>query len=539
MRHRITFVHRPEESIEPDALALTETSISGPALSEAMREDRFTVGLSELPEDVGLALESFSELHLRWASTRPYESVAPFTVRVTPGFHLFSALEKNIDAVEQLPALCAFVSEAFGPLDCSDPEAFTKRLAEDNPSAPSDVYQFYQPVASLDAFSEFLKAKFCPLGQSVEICNEVAGHMKDLISLDLSYDKAAKIVRLIMTWPMKKHTINISSLPDSSEAPYRTEVGILTKGVPAHLNPGQVGMGGLVSVLGESKKPSAVLFSFPSRHQRAEATFSARFLPPTGLHPVWKLQMSSGAPPETSEQTSCTPHVYLTLPRSIFVDRYQLADQLFAQSKNISALRYSSSPVDLEKPEYATPTWGSAVLLDLVPPAAVNADGSTANAPWTVEIPLHLRYLEPSNTGYTDLAIPYPAVFWACGAVPASDSDKLGNNPFDRANVGYDSLFEQGTVFWHVTPEPATQRASASAAAAQLTSRVSVPVLNARASGWVELGTAAAVIAGFVWVVWCLSAGASMARKTVPKKKGDEKTKGDGAETKTKAKKSQ
>ncbi|KAL5612838.1 hypothetical protein BROUX41_004080 [Berkeleyomyces rouxiae] len=518
MRHRITFVQPPETALDPDALKLTTNALSAPDLAAAVREDRFTVALSELPDDVAQTLEGHAELHLRWASARPFETLEPFSSRITPGFHVTSALAKGADALLKLPELCGFVSTAFGPLDCSDPEAFTKRLAQDAPAESSDVYQFYQAVDSLDFFSKFLKTTFCSLGESITICNEAAKHMKDLVSLDLTYDKTAQNIRLVMTWPLQKQPINISGPPSDSDVPYRTEVGILTKGVAPNMSPDQVGMTGVLSVFGESKRPSSVLFSFPSRHRKSDAHFAADFLQPTGLHPTWQLQLDSSMPPAQD----CTAHAYLTLPRTIFADRYQLADPLFAQSKNLSALRYTSTPVDLEKPEYTTPTWGSNVLLDLAPPAS-------ADAPWTAEIPLHLRYLAPAAGGYTDMSVPYPAVFWACGPLASPEAEKLTNNPFDRTVLGYDALFAPGTVFWHLTPKPAAQAVATNTAAPvptgglQLTSHVTVPVLDTRASGWIELGTAAAVGAGFLWVVWCLYAGAKMGKKTAAKMAGKKK----------------
>lgn len=130
-------------------------------------------------------------------------------------------------------------------------------------------------------------------------------------------------------------------------------------------------MTGGLTVLGEHTKPSPVLFNVPARHRRhnevaAGSSFSAKFLEPTGLHPALHLTVSSARPPV--DDAYCAIHAHFTLPKTIFADRYQLADDLFLQSKNLTALRYSSSPVDLEAPAYATKPWGSGVLLELAPP---------------------------------------------------------------------------------------------------------------------------------------------------------------------------
>lgn len=272
-------------------------------------------------------------------------------------------------------------------------------------------------------------------------------------------------------------------MPSSSER--RTEVGVLTRDAPPELEPHELGVSGVLSVLGEQKEPSPALFTFPSRHRLSDASFSSEFLTPTGLHPTLQLRLSSNKPPV--EDAECAPHAYLTLPKTIFADRYQLEDGLFLASKNLTASRYTSLPVDLEAPAYTTKTWGSSVLLELAPP------GSEVAQAWTAEVPLHLRYLEPSATGYVPVEIPYPAVFWACES--GSDAD-FSTNPFDRRHLGYDGLFSPQTTFWHVNPQPESGR--------RIMSSVSVPVLKEGGAAWIGLGTAAVVGLGFAWVLWKL-----------------------------------
>lgn len=274
-------------------------------------------------------------------------------------------------------------------------------------------------------------------------------------------------------------------------------------------------MSGALTVLGEQKTPSPVVFAVPARHRQLDGDevgggsgsfFSAEFLQPAGLHPTLQLSMSSANPPV--EDAYCAVHAHLTLPKTVFADRYQLSDELFLASKNLSALRWSSEPVDLEAPAYATKTWGSGVLVELAPllPGGVslsedNGERAVAEAeaggkdqqegPWTAEVPLHLRYLEPNSEGYQDVEVPYPAVFWAC---TAEEGTKFPNSPFERTNLGYDALFGPRTVFWHVEPRPANEDG-------RLTCPVRVPVLDVDDAQWVRTGTAAAVLLGFGWVL--------------------------------------
>ena len=240
-------------------------------------------------------------------------------------------------------------------------------------------------------------------------------------------------------------------------------------------------------------------FAVQSRHRPAPASFLAEFLAPQGLHPTLQLAISSAAPPpEYEDQGGCGLHAYLTLPRTIFADRYQLADDLFLASKNLSSLRFASQPVDLEMPEYKTPTWGSTVLLELAPPES-STDG--ASSPWTAEIPLHLRYMTPTEGGYAEARAPYPAVFWACEAGGKAD---FSGNPWDRTSLGYDTLFGPTTGFWHVEPRREDET--------DLMIRTKVPVLDTEKSGWVEVGTALAILAGFVWVLVSLLSAAGAKR---------------------------
>jgi len=243
-----------------------------------------------------------------------------------------------------------------------------------------------------------------------------------------------------------------------------------------------------LTVVGEDSKPSPTLFSFPARHHPIAQTFTSAFKLPTGLHPTLELNITNSAPP--MDDRSCSLHAHLTLPRQIFADKYQLFDPLFMSSKGLSTIHYITTPVDLEAPAYAMSLWGSSILIELAPITSSSPSTTTA------EIPLHLRYLLPNtnSNGQEQLEIPYPAVFWAC---TADEGSKFPINPFDRVNLGYDGLFGPRTIFYHLSPEPVR-------ADGRLVGAISVPVLDLDGSKYVELGTAAVVGVGFLWVLWCL-----------------------------------
>lgn len=517
MRQRITFFPPPERPVDPALLHLTDTLLEGPAI-EATREDRVTLALDQLPPDLARILaDGVHELHIRWASPAAYETVSPLFARVSPGLHVFYT-PKSPAAGQTLPdAICLFLHTVFGPsLDCRSLRKSFTALGTGGRFSHAAAYQYYAALDDLSGLAAYAAAShWCPgpsasSASSASTSNTPCPLQMDLLdsarSLDLSYDAISHAVKVTTFWPLAQRPVHVASLPGA-----RTEVGILAADSPQSLEPYELGMAGHVAVLGQDSHPSPVLFAFPSRHRDAEgAAFSAAFLEPTGLHPTLQLRITSGPPPRESSSpdddgddvvaSSCRLHAYLTLPRHIFADKYQLSDPLFLASKNLTALHHTTQPVDLEAPDYAVSTWGSAILVELAPPAEPKQTRASTQD-WTAEIPLHLRYLQPADDGYRDVDVPYPAVFWACAA---EDGTKFPTNPFDRVNLGYDGLFGPRTEFWHVAPNaPVT---SAAGSLRLLKSSVHVPVLDASRIAWVNAGTAAVVLAGFTWVLWKLLA---------------------------------
>lgn len=356
-------------------------------------------------------------------------------------------------------------------------ESFTK-LPTDRFSH-STAFQYFQPLNTLANLSAYARLYACTPGD--RDCRRWAHELENAVSLDLSYDAITHVVKIAAVWPEGRQKLVIDSHPD-----HRTEVGILTPDSPPHLESHELGVTGLLTVLGEDSKPSPVLFAFPSRHKDAESTFSSTFLQPLGLHPTLQLRFDSNKPP--LPDSSCSLHAYLTLPRTIFADKYQLGDDLFLASKNLTAVRHMSHPVDLEAPDYAMKLWGSSMLLELQPPSTKD------DSPWTAEIPLHLRYLSPAEGGYSPINVPWPVVFWAC---TTEEGTKFPNSPFDRVNLGYDGLFGPRTLFWHVSPKSEGNDG--------LNHQITVPVLDANKTKWIGTGTAAVVLVGFAYIVFKLA----------------------------------
>lgn len=345
----------------------------------------------------------------------------------------------------------------------------------------STALEFYHPLDHLGALAEYVTQYTC--APSDVKCHSRMRSLEEAVLFDFSYDTNFDVVKLTVMWDHQPSPISASAQPG-----HRVEVGLLTTNEGPHIRNHEMGVAGLLTVLGQDKKPSPVMFAFPARHSQAGTRFSSSFHSPMGLHPTMQLNIGSSKAPK--EGTDCSLHAYLTLPRTIFADKYQLEDELFLASKNLTTLRYISQPVDLEAPDYVMKPWGSSVLLELKPPAPGQDDEA-----FTAEIPLHLRYQAPEHGGQRPLEVPYPAVFWACSA---EEDAGFSSSPFDRLKLGYDSLFGPRTLFWHLEPTPTP-------GSSHLMLGGQVPVLDLERSGSVAAVTAAVVLAGFAWVAWKLT----------------------------------
>jgi hypothetical protein len=98
MRQRITFIHEPQDSIDPQLITVTDDSLSIKGEVKASREEKITFGLSELPQELYLVLKEIYELHIRWASPEQYPLLLPLVSRTSPGLHVFYTPQRNSNA---------------------------------------------------------------------------------------------------------------------------------------------------------------------------------------------------------------------------------------------------------------------------------------------------------------------------------------------------------------------------------------------------------------------------------------------------------
>ncbi|KAF2086833.1 PIG-X-domain-containing protein [Saccharata proteae CBS 121410] len=497
MKQRITYlVNDPHSNaVDPSTIQVSKNDIQIPRINAA-KEHRLTFSVSELPQELWNALKQCHEFRIRWAKSTPYFSSSPLASRVPAGFHAFFTPRKGSSA----ELLCPMIKKVFGDeLKCESPkDTFVSLPILSERFSMSPAMQYYQLLPSLQNFVTYIQQKLC--GGSDPACSSQAAALLSVDYLDIDYDVISHAVIVNAYWWNNRAANSDGSWEETIRLrdTETIEVGILNTETPDE--PEELKLGGFLTVVGQDSKPKATLFSFPSRHHAIptnQLTYSATFLQPTGLHPTLKLDLHGDAAPPTE---GCALHAYATLPSHLFVDKYQFQDPLFLASLNISSLRTLAGATDLEAPDWVVRQWGSAALFEL------------AGSPSSVSIPLHLRYLPPSQntSGIVNASVPWPVVFWAC---PAEEGSKMSNNPFDRVNLGYDGLFGPKTMFYHVDPPGGlgikTEMRSVMEPARGLVETLSVPVLDLdKGRAWgVEVGTAVAVVLGMGWVLWGLVRG--------------------------------
>ncbi|KAH7059113.1 PIG-X [Macrophomina phaseolina] len=507
MKERITYLlHVSEQGFDPSLLTVSKDSLALPPI-KAAKEHRITFSFLELPHELVTVLKQSHELHIRWASSEPYISTPPYVSRISPGLHVLFTPRKG----QKVDGLCAVLKKVFSDdLKCNTPsDTFigTPILAERFSMSASS--QYHNLLPSLQDLVTYISEKFCSTGD----CREKASSLLSASYVDFDYDSISHALIINAFWAQGPTEGGLWNEEVSRGKADTMEVGILNNEVP--IEPEELSLSGFLTVVGEDTKAKPTLFSFPSRHHPLPSTvhpvhptFYANFSQPTGLHPTLRLTFPTPQKTLTPPGPSCALHAYLTLPSTFFLDKYQFSDPLFLASHNLRNMRALAGAADLEAPDWVVPQWGSVALFELAHPVAhPDADDagsatstkydaeSSDDADFEVTIPLHLRYLSPTHNraGLSNASLPWPAVFWAC---PAEEGTKMSTNPFDRTNIGYDGLFGNRAMFYHVPPAKGWEGGQGA-----LVETLKVPVLDLDRAWYVEYGTVAAVLLATAWLL--------------------------------------
>lgn len=122
-------------------------------------------------------------------------------------------------------------------------------------------------------------------------------------------------------------------------------------------------------------------------------TFTSDLHPKHGFHPI-----SASSLHVPAQFRTCTYHLLYSLPPSVFVDKYELANYRSSYSFQL----WGTS--NLELPVFALEQSNSTLLLTVEP----------SDEPIEVNVPLHLRYGSPALDSYVHIKAPEPVGFFSC-----------------------------------------------------------------------------------------------------------------------------
>ncbi|PYH98991.1 protein pbn1 [Aspergillus ellipticus CBS 707.79] len=507
MKIRITYLQPPSSPFSASQASLSASGLRIQDL-DAAREERVTLDVADVPDEARNVLGEFQEIHLRWAREEEYGTVQPWGSRVGAGLHAGVSLRGGDERYDTISPLCHILKTAFSEgIDCVNlRKSFTPAPTHlTTSSSPATTHNYYAPLPT-HRLAEYIAEKICPAEDKA--CRDRAATLQSADSIDIDYDAESQTLVVSAYWGS---AVTDGGWTEEISAPTRSrdrvEVGLL--GTETATEAGEIKVGGLLGVVGVDTELKPTLFSFPSKHHvlPSQASFSVDFPPPTGMHPTMSIALSSAAleNPPAPPYAECALHAYLSLPSYLFIDKFQLmtGDRLFLDSHHLAGLRAVAGATDLEAPDWVVSQWGSNVLLELATP-----EPNQLPEEWNVTVPLHLRYMRPSESGYRSVDVPWPVVFWAC----AAEDTKMSLNPFDRAHLGWDGLFGPQTMFYQVNPTGARQ-----------VEKFNVPVLRLEEDGsfntkTIEWGTVAVIVLGFLWVLWKLGSGARAGRQQKEKK---------------------
>ncbi|OLL23178.1 Protein pbn1 [Neolecta irregularis DAH-3] len=134
------------------------------------------------------------------------------------------------------------------------------------------------------------------------------------------------------------------------------------------------------------------------------------------FHPVVRTQISDIAPLE-----NCNLNAVYTIPKSIFIDKYQLSDQIQTSVGGLQSMIGIWGERDLEAPVWKVHGWGSVLVLQVKE---------------NIDVPMHLRYQLP-NDSKEDVAIEIsvPQILWVCPGSPEISNDHLIASIFGSNNL--------------------------------------------------------------------------------------------------------
>ncbi|KAG5519878.1 hypothetical protein PMAC_000155 [Pneumocystis sp. 'macacae'] len=127
--------------------------------------------------------------------------------------------------------------------------------------------------------------------------------------------------------------------------------------------------------------------TFLSNDFLENSTVYSEILSPMGFH----TKIRSKIVIYKSPKDDCSLYILYYLPKSVFVDKYQLEDLI---------------QFNIEAPVWKLQKWGSIILIETVL--------DHLNTSFFVDLPIHLRYFPPKKDMFYTSNLPFPITFFSC-----------------------------------------------------------------------------------------------------------------------------
>lgn len=428
-----------------------------------------------------------AQIQVKWLNDIPLDRTLPFHAVHEVGLHV------NIVPIEGSEVKWNDLKELL--LLYFDLEDFA---GEKTTITINDGISFYSPLKDLKHLTAKLIYLLCSDNQCVsqltelEFADSFALSYGSLPAHAKPWQKASDIIieafwgnRQIMAQELNMKT---SSLYRSGESE-RVEVGLLSVH-PEYSSPGfSWGLTGFSRNL-ETDKSEKLLFQYTTQHQPNQGKFSVEFERPAGLHPKHILSLENVRSP----QEQCSLFAKYTFTKSLFLDKYQLAElNKPTPSKDAVGYLYGLwGETDLEAPIWAVDGYGSEALVQIY---TRNRPAGETPGTFQFELPTHSRYEVPQmNSTIVGEIQPWPVVFWACQPTLEEKEEHPASAAVETINLGYEAIFPENTVFHYLTPSVAPGQ--------RLQSEFDIPVAPLASYETVQLITVVVIFGSFFYLIY-------------------------------------
>ncbi|KAG5440534.1 hypothetical protein PCK2_000359, partial [Pneumocystis canis] len=203
------------------------------------------------------------------------------------------------------------------------------------------------------------------------------------------------------------------------------------------------------------------------------STIYSDILSPAGFHPKIRSKITI----HESYKRNCSLYMLYYLPKSVFVDKYQLENLVQFNTDNIKKVHFIWGETNLEAPIWQVKKWGSILLLEV------------SNDPkdlFFINLPLHLRYHPPKQDTYDISYLPYPTAFYSCKSV---GDTMIEHSPFLSSWDLFHQYFSENTTFHflHYSNHDSFMT-------------IYIPVVNSNHILLVQLGTCSIILTCFIYI---------------------------------------